>query len=140
MTNSKILPDQNDLEVFRENYSPTIKLSDLKRNYDYDMDKFVKYSSTTKISPDPVALAAFLTHAYHALEKGLAMEIPHEGFGVAKILPTIAAILELERLGHSDFATQGARGMLSSYVDFHNAHELEIPAEIRNELSSYDFK
>ena len=137
MTNSKIPPDQNDLEVFRENYSPTIKLSDLKRNYDYDMDKFVKYSSTTKISPDPVALAAFLTHAYHALEKGLAMEIPREGFGVAKILPTIAAILELERLGHSDFATQGARGMLSSYVDFHHTHELEIPAEIRNELLSF---
>ena len=137
MTNSKYLPDPNDLEMFRENYSPTIKLSDLKRNYDYDRDKFVKYSSTTKISPDPVALAAFLTHAYHALEKGLAMEIPREGFGVNKILPTITAILELERLGHSNFATQGARGMLSSYVDFHHLHKLEIPTEIRDELLNF---
>jgi hypothetical protein len=83
--------------MFRENYSPTIKLSDVKRNYDYDRDKFAKYSRTTKISPDPVALAAFLTHAYHALEKGLTMEIPREGFGVNKTLPTITAILELHR-------------------------------------------
>ena len=137
MTNSKYFPNPNDLEMFRENYSPTIKLSDLKRNYDYDRDKFAKYSSTTKISPDPVALAAFLTHAYHALEKGLAMEIPREGFGVNKILPTITAILELERLGHSNFATQGARGMLSSYVDFHHLHKLEIPTEIRDELLNF---
>ncbi len=62
------------------------------------------------------------------------MEVPRGGFGVAKIRPTIAAILELERIGHAGVATQGARGLLQSYVRFHDTHNLQMPAEVENEL------
>ena len=126
-----------DLEEFRTGYTPTVDFAEAKRNFDYDMEKFLKYSSTSHINPDPAALAAFLTHAYHALEKGLVVEVPREGFGVAKIRPTIAAIMELERIGHAGVATRGARGLLQSYVRFHDDHKLKMPAEVEDELRAF---
>ena len=81
-----------DLTALREDYTPSIDINEAKQNYDYDLKKFLKYSSVTKISSDPVALEAVLTHAYHALENGLTMEGPRPGFGINAIILSMAAI------------------------------------------------
>ena len=109
MPDNAIFPPALNLEQIRNSNTPTVDLAEAKRNYDYDMEKFLKYSSTCRINPGPVALAAYLTHVYHALEKGLALEVPRAGFGVDKIRPTIAAILDLERIGHAGVATRTTR-------------------------------
>jgi len=103
--------EATDLNAARRAYTPKADLDEAQRNYDYDMAKFLKYSSTREINPDPAALAAFLTSAYHSLEKGLTMEIPRAGFGQTKIPPILATIEELERSGHESYATRGARGL-----------------------------
>ena len=120
MPHTETVLSDNELNELREVYTPSITYLEAHKNYTYDFEKFLKFSSVTKISSDPVALEAILTHAYHALEKGLTMEVPRPGFGVDAIILTMATILKLERLGVIGVATKGGRGMLKSYVDFHN--------------------
>jgi len=131
-----ILPD-SDLNLLREKYTPSISLSEANLNYAYDIEKFLKYASVTNINSDPVALEAILTHAYHALEKGLTMETPRPGFGVDAIILTMATISKLEKIGYFGVATRGGRGMLQSYVDFHYKHGFEIDEKIRDDLIEF---
>ena len=126
-----------DLTALREDYTPSIDINEAKQNYDYDLKKFLKYSSVTKISSDPVALEAVLTHAYHALEKGLTMEVPRPGFGVNAIVLSMAAISKLESIGCNGIATKGARGMLQSYVDFHKRNKFDIDDKIKDKLINF---
>ena len=111
MSDTEIVLSDNELNKLREVYTPSITHAEAQKNYTYDFEKFLKFSSVTKISSDPVALEAILTHAYHALEKGLTMEVPRPGFGVDAIILTMATILKLERLGMIGVATKGGRGM-----------------------------
>ncbi|MCJ8300288.1 MAG: hypothetical protein MJK13_15325, partial [Pseudomonadales bacterium] len=74
-----------DLTQARYDYSPKADLDEIKRNYEYDMARFLKHSSTHVINQDPVALSSYLTSAYHSLEKGLTMETTKTGFGLRKI-------------------------------------------------------
>ncbi len=49
-----------DLEKARSNYTPTADFTQAQRNYEYDMEKFLKHSSTSHVNPDPVALGSGL--------------------------------------------------------------------------------
>ena len=80
MSDTEIVLSDNELNKLREVYTPSITHAEAQKNYTYDFEKFLKFSSVTKISSDPVALEAILTHAYHALEKGLTMEVPRPWF------------------------------------------------------------
>lgn len=115
-------------------FIPKADYDEARCNYDYDLNRFLKYSSTRDIYPDPVGVESFLTSAYHALEKGLAMEEPRAGFGQRYIPIVLAGIAELERSGHARFATGGARGCLAAYVDYHDARGLPLPAQFETEL------
>lgn len=137
MPDSVIQPGPVDLTEARRNYTPKSDLDEAKRNYDYDMRRYLRYSSALDISPDPVALAAYLTSAYHAVEKGLAMEDTRAGFGRDKIRPILAAIVELERMGEARFASEGARGCIQSYVRYHDDRGLALPAEFEDELREF---
>jgi nitroreductase len=126
-----------DLNAVRRAYTPKADLDEARRNYEYDMAKFLKYSSAREISCDPAALAAFLTSAYHSLEKGLTMEIPRAGFGQGKIPAILAATGELERGGHDSHATRGARGCIRTYVRFHDKHKLPLPTHLESQLRAF---
>src|ERR1700712_1352840 len=126
-----------DLCDARRAYTPKAQLPEIDRNYAYDRDRFLRHSSTRDINPDPVALASFLTSAYHSLEKGLAMEVPRGGFGGRKIGPILAAISELESIGNGGVATRGARGCIQSYVRFHDDRGLAMPIELEAELRRF---
>jgi nitroreductase len=137
MPDSVIRPQPVDLTEARRNYTPKADLAEAKRNYDYDMRRYLKHSSTLDVSQDPVALAAYLTSAYHAIEKGLAIEDTRAGFGFDKIRPILAAITELERMGEAEFATRGARGCMQSYLRYHDDRGLPLPVEIEEELCAF---
>ncbi len=137
MPNTTPLLDTLDLTQARREYTPKAGPDEIKRNYDYDMERYLRYSSVHDINPDPVALASYLTHVYHGLEKGLTMEVPRAGFGLYKIRPIIAAIVELEQSARAGFATRGARGCLQAYVRFHDDLGLPLPAEIEQELRAF---
>ena len=137
MSDTEIVLSDNELNKLRVVYTPSITHAEAQKNYTYDFEKFLKFSSVTKISSDPVALEAILTHAYHALEKGLTMEVPRPGFGVDAIILTMATILKLERLGVIGVAIKGGRGMLQSYVDFHNENGFEIDEKIKDDLIQF---
>ncbi|MCA1363370.1 nitroreductase family protein [Bradyrhizobium sp. IC3069] len=123
------------LDIIRANrFIPTADYEEAKRNYDYDLDRFLKYSSTGGIRPDPVVVESFLTSAYHALEKGLAMAEPYAGFGQRYIPIVLAGIAELEHCGHARFATQGARGCLAAYVRYHDSRGFPLPAQFEMDL------
>lgn len=126
-----------DLMKARWEYTAKADLAEAKRNYEYDMRRYLRYSSTLDVSPDPVALAAYLTSAYHGVEKGLAMEDTRAGFGLNKIRPILAAIVELERMGEARFASEGARGCIQSYVRYHDDRGLPLPAELEGELRPF---
>ncbi|MFE7423135.1 nitroreductase family protein [Rhodococcus sp. NPDC057529] len=126
-----------DLEEARRAYTPKAELPEVESNFEYDRDRFLRHSSTRDINPDPVALASFLTSAYHSLEKGLAMEVPRAGFGVRKIPSILAAIRELEATGNVSVATRGARGSVRSYVRFHDERGLAMPAHLEEELRAF---
>jgi nitroreductase len=126
-----------DLTEARRNYTAKTDLDEAKRNYEYDMRRYLRYSSALDISPDPVALAAFLTNAYHSIEKGLAMEDTRPGFGRDKIRPIVAAIVELERLGEARFASEGGRGCIQSYVRYHDDRGWPLPDEFADELRAF---
>ena len=129
--------EATDLNAARRAYTPKADIAEAKRNYGYDMARFLKYSSTQDINPDPAALAAFLTSAAHSLEKGLTMEIPRAGFGQSKIPAILAAIDELERSGHKSYATRGARGCIHAYVRFHDERNLPLPTQLESELRAF---
>lgn len=131
------LPVSIGLTEARREHTPKADPAEIKRNYDYDMQRYLKHSSTHVINADPVALSSFLTSAYHSLEKGLAMEVTKAGFGVQKIRPIMSAILELERSGNANFATRGARGSLKAYVRYHDDRGLPLPAGLEHELRSF---
>ena len=50
MTNITTTSVAPDLTALREDYTPSIDINEAKQNYDYDLKKFLKYSSVTKIS------------------------------------------------------------------------------------------
>lgn len=108
-----------------------------ERNYRYDLEKFGKHSSAVETNPDPVALAAALTSAYHSVEKGLAMEATRAGFAAPKIEFMLKSIAALEQAGHAGLATRGARGCLQSYVRFHDDRNLALPGHLDAELRSF---
>ena len=108
-----------------------------ERNYRYDLEKFGKHSSAVQTNPDPVALAAALTSAYHSVEKGLSMEATRAGFAAPKIEFMLKAIAALEQAGHAGLATRGARGCLQSYVRFHDDRDLALPGHLDAELRSF---
>jgi hypothetical protein len=110
---------------------------EVRRNFDYDLERFLTHSSTCGANPDPVGLEAFLTAAYHGVEKGLAMEEPRPGFRQWQIPFILAATAELERGGHACFATRGARGCMRAYVRYHDLHGLSLPAHLETELRAF---
>ncbi|ULJ74274.1 nitroreductase family protein [Rhizobium gallicum] len=118
-------------------YKRTADGVEARRNYEYDLERFLKHSSTRDFNPDPIGLESFLTSAYHAIEKGLAMEMPRPGFAERHIPLIIAAIVELERGGHACFATRGARGCLQAYVRFHDSHGFPLPAHLEAQLRTF---
>jgi hypothetical protein len=122
----------------RRGYTPKADPAEARRNFDYDMGKFLMHSSTDRINPDPVALEAYLTSAYHSLEEGMTMETPKAGFGLRKLRPAMAAIAELERMGEGRSAIEGARGCMRSYVRYHDERGLPLPAELEAELRAKD--
>ncbi len=126
-----------DLVQIRKDFTPKADLDEIRCNYDYDMERFLKYSSTHQINNDPVSLASFLTSAYHSLEKGLTMEQTRAGFGARKIPGIINAINELERAGYKGIAICGARGCLRNYVAFHDKNNLPLPTGLEKELRSF---
>ncbi|MGB1237298.1 MAG: nitroreductase family protein [Pseudomonadales bacterium] len=126
-----------DLNQARYDYTPKSGTEEVARNFEYDMQRFIEHSSTQRINPDPVALCAYLTSAYHSLEKGLAMALPKAGFGARKIRPILAAIHTLEQLQEASFATQGARGCLKAYIEYHDVRGLALPAELERELRDF---
>ncbi|WP_051252105.1 nitroreductase family protein [Rhizobium etli] len=115
----------------------TTDLIEARRNYDYDLERFLKHSSARDFNLDPIGLESFLTSAYHAIEKGLAMEFPRPGFAERHIPLIMAAVSELERGGHVCFATRGARGCLQAYVRFHDTHGFPLPAHLEQHLRTF---
>lgn len=126
-----------DLDLARRNYTPKANLAEARKNFEYDLGRFLKHSSTKDINQDHVALASFLTSAYHSVEKGLTMEVPRAGFGARKLPPIIAAINALETSGYASHATRGARGSIQAYVKYHDEHSLPLPTELETELRSF---
>lgn len=129
--NTTQLPDLIDA---RRAYTPMADIAEIRRNYEYDMDKFVRYSSTKDINNDPVALTACLASVAHALEKGLAMEKPRAGFGLGKLPLAFACLKELEAGGNASVVTEGARGCLRDYVEYHDRHGFPLPEMWETEL------
>lgn len=110
---------------------------EIRRNYEYDLRKFVQHSSTASINPSPTGLESFLTAAYHAIERALALEHTRAGFG-QRFLPLIfSAISELERDNHARFATAGARGSLREYVRFHDEKGYALPPNFEAQLREF---
>lgn len=126
-----------DLVEARRNYTPKADLAEVQRNYKYDLDKFLKHSSTKDINDDPEALRTVLASAAHSIEKGLAFEAPRAGFGASKIPLILAAIDELERTGNADIIVEGARGCLRQYVEFHDLQGWPLPAHLESDLRSF---
>ncbi len=126
-----------DLADARRKYTPMADTDEVRRNYEYDMRRFVEHSSTTDINPDPAALEAVLASVAHALEKGLAMEETRAAFGVGKLPLTMASIRELESTGRAGSITEGARECIRAYIEHHDSLGLRLPAELETELREF---
>lgn len=126
-----------DLIAVRRESTPKAERAEALENYEYDLERFLKHSSTRDINTDHVALAAFLTSAYHSIEKGLTMEVPRAGFGERKLPAIMAAIEALESADKACIATRGARGCLKAYVQFHDRHQLALPAQLEDALRAF---
>ncbi len=126
-----------DLDDARRTYTPKADRDEVRRNYEYDMERFIAHSSTSDLNPDPVALEAVLASVSHALEKGLAVEETRAAFGAGKIPLTLAAVRELEARGHSGVVTEGARDCIRQYVQHHTEHGFELPASLDAELRAF---
>lgn len=126
-----------DLDQARLAYSPKSTPDEIRKNYEYDMERFLKHASAHTLSQDPVALSSWLVSAFHGVEKGLTMETAKEGFALRKIPPMMAAIQQLESQGHESYATRGARGCLQAYVQFNDRLGLKIPAEYEAGLRAF---
>lgn len=129
------MSSSNAVDEIRANrFVPTADYEEMKSNYDYDLDKFLKYSSTRDINPDPVGVESFLTSAYHALEKGLAMEEPRAGSGQRYIPIVLAGIGDLERSGHARFATR-CSGMLGGICSLSRLARISPSRSIREAVA-----
>lgn len=126
-----------ELSLERKKFSPKADLNEVQLNYEYDMAKYVKYSSTVKLNPDAAAIKAFLVEVEHALEKGLSIESTHEAFGESKVRTVIYAVKELERLGHTDEATVAARQCLQQYVELHISRHWTLPSDLEPLLRGF---
>lgn len=125
------------LGAARHDYNPMVGLAEIRRNFEYDLQKFVAHSSACELNPAPIALASFLASAAHNLEKGLAIETPRAGFGASKIPGVLLAVSELERLGRKGFITDGARGCIREYVEHHDELGLPLPEDLEAELRRF---
>lgn len=126
-----------DLVQARRDYTPKADLDEVRRNYEYDMRRFVEHSSTKDINPDPAALEAVLASVAHALEKGLAVEETRAGFGVGKLPLTLASVRALETSGSAGPVTEGARECIRAYVEHHDSRGLPLPVELEAELRAF---
>lgn len=109
----------------------------VQENYDYDRDKFVRYSGTSPAKPDPVTIAASLTIAYHGIEKGLSMENTRPGFAVPKIQQILKYTRQLEAAGYDCLATQASRGSMAKYVQWHDERGHPLPAELERDIRAF---
>lgn len=130
-------PKPVDLDEVRRAYSPKADPVEIKRNYDYDMERYLKHSSTYILNADPLALSSWLVSAFHGVEKGMTMEAGKEGFARKKIPSMMAAIRQLENTGHASYATEGARGCLQAYVSFNDDLGMKIPDEYESEVRAF---
>lgn len=127
----------DELILNRRSFPPKTDLGELRSNYDYDLSRFFKYSSTVNLNSDITALKAFCVEIEHAIEKGLSFETPRPAFGVKKINAVILAVRELESTGHADEATLAARGCLQQYVDMHESRGWDLPPELGSSLKVF---
>lgn len=97
------------------------------QNYAWDARRFLRHSSTTNPDMSPTATQARLTKEYHRIEKGMALPETRPGFGAAALSNTRTLVQRLERQNNAGLETQGARGTLARYADFHGA---DLPADV----------
>lgn len=110
------------------------KEAECLRNYEYDRDRFTRYSSAVTWNADPVAVGAELISAAHSVEKGLALEDTRAGFAVAKIEFMLEKMAMLEKLGANGYEIASTRGTLQAYVRFHDDRKLPLPESVADRL------
>jgi nitroreductase len=104
-----------------------IKLQILIRliyNYDYDLMRFLKWSSVNKNINSQTKLRALITMDYHRLEKGLALKMPKVGFGkdvIARLLYNIPQYVEKYDWDETALITLNT---LLAYHNFNSQHGL----------------
>jgi len=108
------------------------------RNYLYDLRRFLKHSSARTPEPSIPAMEARVIKYYHMIEKGLALPEPRLGFGKAPLDILVDMVPRLEAKAGPSLATRGARGALKAYVDYHDARDFEVRADVRALVESTD--
>lgn len=89
------------------------------QNYAWDARRFLRHSSTYDPHVSPTATQARLTKEYHRIEKGMALPETRPGFGQAALENTRAMVTHLESGKNAGLETDGARGTIARYAEFH---------------------
>lgn len=97
-------------------------------NYLYDMDRYLRYSSTQAEERNAKQLEARIFADYHMIEKGLALKEPRLGFGKDHIQSLIETIREYIQNGYSDEnrVVSAALAVLSEYIDYHTTRGFDV--------------
>lgn len=91
----------------------------VRRAFEYDLERFLQFSSSLSPWKTRENLAAKLTESYHNLEKGLALPNPRPGFGAAGVERTVRFLSEYRRrYGDDDPVVRAAVGSLSAYREW----------------------
>lgn len=109
--------------------TPKVSLEEASANYQYDYDRFIKWSSAVDINEDIKGLEAFLVSAAHSLEKGFSMPNAKPRFGLRKIPIIVETIKELEAKGYQGYAIPAAKACLVAYINFHQDHQFALAEE-----------
>lgn len=107
------------------------KARGIRRAYEYDRDRYVRYSSSFGSRGSRKNLAARITAVYHNIEKGLALPTPRAAFGATTITDLLDLLQSYRSRYGDDRITHAAIAALAAYNEFNRAEGLspeDIPS------------
>lgn len=129
----KVLPKKS-IEAYKKHTKFRKNRHDLKKGYDYDYERFLKYSDL--VYPDTsVKLIGNIIKDYHAIEKGLTMPELRMGFGQPKIISLIEMCLEY--ISKYDFENEQLKHSIEvifEYKDFHDNKGYKLNSETQQSI------
>ncbi|MDR2085165.1 MAG: nitroreductase family protein [Bacteroidales bacterium] len=107
-----------------------------KKYYNYDLKRYLKYSSLNNNTDDPEKLIRSIMLSYHIIEKGLTMPETKLGFGkdVVKILTNNVQDY-IAKYGSNNIQLIHAQGVLNEYIHFHINNNYTPDKDLSEQIS-----